>query len=123
MHSHATLLPHTLHGLGGVGKTQLATEYAHRFQQDYDIIWWIPSDRDSSIMRSLLSLARRLKTPESDDNDNTVRTVLDDLSVGRPSRNWLRIYDNAGDPSDVRRHLPSGTGQVLITSRNRDLEQ
>ena len=120
MHSHATLLPHTLHGLGGVGKTQLATEYAHRFQQDYDIIWWIPSDRDSSIMRSLLSLARRLKTPESDDNDDTVRTVLDDLSVGRPSRNWLLIYDNAGDPSDVRRHLPSGTGQVLITSRNRD---
>ncbi len=120
MHSHAALLPHTLHGLGGVGKTQLAIEYAHRYQQDYDIIWWIPADHEPSMARSLLSLARRLKMPEGDDIEFTVRTVLDELSVGQPSGNWLLIYDNTGDPGQVRRYLPGGTGQVLITSRNRD---
>ena len=97
-HSHAALLPHTLHGLGGVGKTQLATEFAHRYQHDYDIIWWIPADTDQQITRSLVSLARRLKMPESDDSEFTVRTVLDDLSAGLPTRSWLLIYDNAAEP-------------------------
>jgi hypothetical protein len=117
---YTALLPHTLHGLGGVGKTQLATEYAHRFQSDYELIWWIPSDHVSSIRRSIVSLARRLELPESEDVDFTVQTVLDELGVGRPSRNWLLVYDNAGNPVDVRRYLPSGPGQVLVTSRNRD---
>lgn len=111
---------HTLHGLAGVGKTQLVIEYAYRYLSDYDLIWWIPSERDSLITRSLQSLARRLNLPESDDSEFTVRTVLDELSVGWPSPNWLLIYDGAGEPGDVRMYLPSGPGHVLITSRNRD---
>jgi hypothetical protein len=117
---YAALLPHTLHGLGGVGKTQLAIEYAYRFQSDYELIWWIPADEVSSVRRSLLSLARRLELPVSEDADFTIQTVLDELAVGRPTRNWLLIYDNAGDPADVRHYLPSGPGQVIVTSRNRD---
>src|SRR4051794_14329740 len=36
-----TLVVQALYGLGGVGKTQLATEYAHRFAADYQLVWWI----------------------------------------------------------------------------------
>jgi len=111
-------LPHTLQGLGGVGKSQIAAEYARRFQSDYEIIWWIPSDYEISIRRAFLSLARRLGLPESEDVMYTVETVLDQLRVGRPSPDWLLIYDGAGEPGALRKYLPSGSGQVLITSRN-----
>lgn len=111
---------YTLQGFAGVGKTQLAIEYAYRYLSEYDLIWWIPSEYDTSITRSLQSLARRLSLPESDDSESTVRTVLDELATGWPSPKWLLIYDGAGEPVDVRPYLPSGPGQVLITSRNRD---
>ncbi len=49
-----------LYGLGGVGKTQLALEYAHRFMADYDLVRWVPSERSEEISVALADLARRL---------------------------------------------------------------
>ncbi len=116
--NRAAVLPHTLHGLGGVGKSQLAIEYARRFQADYDLIWWIPADDETNIRRSFVSLARRLSLPESSDQTYTVETVLDQLRIGRPTPNWLLIYDGADDPAKLHNYVPSGSGHVLITSRN-----
>lgn len=118
-HMQSTLIPQPLHGLGGVGKSQLAVEFAYRYQSGYQLVWWIPADDERSIRRSLVSLARRLGLSESEDVQDTVDTALDALRRGDPHSRWLLIYDNAAEPSVVHPYLPSGPGHVLITSRSR----
>jgi hypothetical protein len=118
-HTQSALVPQPLHGLGGIGKSQTAVEFAYRNQFDYELVWWVQADDEPSIRRSLTSLARRLGLAESTDVDENVDRVLDALRVGIPHRNWLLIYDNAPEPSAVQRYLPNGPGQVLVTSRSR----
>jgi cellulose biosynthesis protein BcsQ/tetratricopeptide (TPR) repeat protein len=108
----------TLYGLGGVGKTQLALEYAHRFAADYDLVWWISAE-DASLVRSALAeLAESLKLPTGDSVQERVEAVLEALRRGLPSGRWLIILDNADDSADLRDLLPQGPGHVLITSHN-----
>lgn len=117
-HRQSTLIPQPLHGLGGVGKSQMAVEFAYRYQFGYQLVWWIQADDERLIRRSLVSLARRLGLPESEDAQDTVDTALDALRRGDPHSRWLLIYDNAPEPSVVHSYLPSGPGHVLITSRS-----
>jgi len=112
------VMPQALYGLGGVGKTQVALEYAHRFAANYDIVWWIPAEQPSMIRGSLVELAQQLGLPPGSDASETVAAVLDALRRGEPYQRWLLIYDNADDPGDVEPYLPQGTGHVLLTSRN-----
>ncbi len=113
----SALLPQPLHGLGGVGKSQMAVEFAYRYQFGYQLVWWIQADDVRSIRRSLVSLARRMGLPESDDVQDTVDTVLDALRRGTPHARWLLIYDNAPEPGIVHQYLPSGPGHVLTRIR------
>jgi tetratricopeptide (TPR) repeat protein len=104
-----------LHGMGGVGKTQLALEYAHRYATEYDTIWWIPADKPTSAVASLAELARRLDVPDDADLQWMVSALLDLL---RDRDRWLLIYDNAERPDQLAGLLPEGgRGHVLITSR------
>ncbi len=114
------LLPHALHGLGGVGKTQLAIEYAYRFQSSYELVWWVSAEQPALMRQSLTELARRLGLVQADDMDTTrsLAAVYDALRTGRPYSRWLLIFDNATRPEDLSPFLSNPGGHLLITSRN-----
>ncbi|BCY08604.1 FxSxx-COOH system tetratricopeptide repeat protein [Actinoplanes sp. L3-i22] len=121
LHDEASpaLVLQAVHGYGGVGKTQIATEYAYRYADEYDLVWWVPADEPSSIRRSLVSLARRLGLPESVDAEDTIGAVLDALRQGETHERWLLIFDNAGAPDTIQEYRPrAGRGHVLVTSRS-----
>ena len=113
--SKAAVLPQTLHGMGGVGKTQLVVEYVYRHLEQYDLVWWIAAEQTASVLSSLTSLAERLGLTATEDRQQTARTVLDALAGGDLS--WLLVYDNADDPDTLDQFLPSSGGDVIITTR------
>ncbi|MEU0179096.1 FxSxx-COOH system tetratricopeptide repeat protein [Streptomyces massasporeus] len=127
----AAVLPNALHGLGGVGKSQLALEYIYTRQRDYRIICWIPAERESLILAALSSLASQLGVaPAGQDSlgaaaaNTAVPAVLEALRTGTPYDNWLLVFDNAEDIEAVRGYFPhNGPGKVIVTSRNRGWER
>ena len=105
-------------GLAGVGKTQLAVEYAYHYGNEYELIWWLRSDDSATLAADYAGLAAKLNLPEKNETEqhrivDAVRTWLETNS------NWLLIFDNASDRSLVSKYVPQGrSGHVLITSRN-----
>jgi MinD-like ATPase involved in chromosome partitioning or flagellar assembly len=113
----AIVVAQALYGLGGVGKTQLALEYAHRFMADYDLVWWVPSERAEETSSALAELARKIGLKVGDNVAEAAEAALEELRRDT-SPHWLLIFDNADDPKQLEPFLPGGAGHVLITSRN-----
>ncbi|KAL9089651.1 MAG: hypothetical protein Q9165_005683 [Trypethelium subeluteriae] len=127
----------TLHGLGGIGKTQLAIAYAVRHRADFSAIFWFNiKDRDS-VKRSFARAARRIATnclssglgglDEEKDLDKVVEAVKRWLDQATNTR-WLMVFDNYDNPKlsgvtnptavDLHRFLPEAYhGSVLIATR------
>ncbi|WP_308405181.1 FxSxx-COOH system tetratricopeptide repeat protein [Streptomyces sp. B93] len=117
------VLPHALHGMGGVGKSQLALEYVYRNAARYDVVWWIPAERPTQIAQALVELAQRLGLRVTSEANTAVPAVLESLRTGKPYGNWLLVFDNAESPEAVRNYFPTSpgsgpVGSILVTSRN-----
>ncbi|HWO60449.1 MAG TPA: FxSxx-COOH system tetratricopeptide repeat protein [Umezawaea sp.] len=107
----------TLGGVPGIGKSELALEYAYRFASDYDLVWWLPSQDRQSVLVSLANLAARLRQPGSTDFGTT--SALERLAGDPAYQRFLLVYDNADDLAVLDELLPGGvTGHVLVTSGN-----
>ena len=106
-----------VHGLGGIGKTELVAHYAHAHVERYPLVWWITADTAANIGLGLAELTRRL---------HPVATLADAQAwaVGwlQAHPGWLLVLDNVEDIADIRPLLGAlaGRGQVVVTTR-RDL--
>lgn len=108
-----------LHGMGGVGKTEIAAEYCHRYSADYDLVWWVRAEQEDTVRNALIALGRQMGLPEFSDTerDYSAQIVLDALRAGKVYSRWLLVFDNVTDPDMIRGYIPRGTGHVIITSR------
>jgi len=110
-----------LHGWGGVGKTTLAIEYAHRFAEDYWLVWWVDAERAELIGEHLAALGAEAGWVARDaPTSEAIATVRRQLHA---SDGWLMVFDNAISPAEIREWLPQGPGHVLVTSRYAHWEQ
>jgi len=128
-----------VHGLGGIGKTQLCIEFVRQYQEKYSAVFWFDGSSQDSLQRSFLNAVARLPADEvppalihateqaSPDQNSIVRGVLDWLSLPT-NRKWLLVIDNVDrdyaakvkDPLayDIKQYLPTADhGNVLVTSR------
>jgi hypothetical protein len=109
--------PQAISGLGGIGKTQLAIEYAYRYRSEYQAVLWVRADTTEALNASYTEIARLLQLPQKDaqEQEVIVQAVKDWL---RSRGGWLLILDNADDLALVQAFVPPACpGRLLLTTR------
>ncbi|KAH8602772.1 P-loop containing nucleoside triphosphate hydrolase protein [Bisporella sp. PMI_857] len=113
------LRTYTIYGRRGVGKTELALEYAHKNPSKIDAVFWIQCETSLSLRQSFTDMAVELNLENADRNGHHEENQL---AVQRwlktTRRYWLLIFDNAEREPILRGYWPVGAnGAILITSR------
>lgn len=107
-----------LAGIGGVGKTATAAQYAHIHRNDYDVVWWVEAETAEGRDLAFANLAAQLRLPgyQSPKPEEVRAAVTTWLEA---NAGWLLVFDNAEAPGDLQGWLPRHPrGHALITSRN-----
>ena len=122
IHQAALTQTQAITGLGGIGKTQIAIEYAYRarMQGRYHHTIWISAASEETILTSFLELARLFMPTLVEQEGTNQRTIVATLLhwLEQCMQPWLLIFDNADDLSLVQPYLPRwGNGCILLTSR------
>lgn len=109
--------PQGISGLGGIGKTQTALEYAYRYGANYDAVLWVQADSAAALISGYVALAHLLRLLERDEQDQRiiVEAILRWLRV---HTGWLLVFDSMDNFSTVEPFLPNaGRGHILFTTR------
>jgi hypothetical protein len=144
LHGHSSRAAVILHGLGGMGKTQLAVEYVRRHKEKYTAIFWLNANDKISLQLSFCGIAQQVlrshpltKVLSSVDLEGDLERVASAvkawLDLQRNAR-WLLIYDNYDNPRfstnsdrstvDIRQYLPeSDHGSIIVTTRSARVTQ
>ena len=111
-------------GMGGIGKTELATEYIYRNFDKYDIVWWIRAEHHDRVREALATLAERLdpRLVGADSGRDRPIAAVREILQSEDGPSWLLVYDNVANPFDLERYLPACQpgGHIIVTLRQRN---
>ena len=112
-----TDLAQAITGLGGIGKTQTALEYACRHRGYYQAVLWVTADSKEDLVSGFVAIAVLLNLPAKDEQDQQLAVTAVKNWLATQS-GWLLVLDNVDDPTQVKAFLPlNHHGHVLLTPR------
>ncbi|KAF6823032.1 kinesin light chain [Colletotrichum plurivorum] len=122
----------SLFGLGGIGKTQLALEYAYWVRETHpDVsVYWVYCSNAERMRSSFVSIATECKVPGYNDPKVDILATVYDWLMRRDQGSWLMILDNADDAElffpttntddSLGQYIPEcAHGSILVTTRNK----